>query len=84
MSASNDPKVSPAPGGGGLLQTLRAGINAGGLCGLVFGLVDGVLASFEALSKLSLLELVGCIAASVVPSCSWRSCSRSGCWRTRC
>ena len=67
MSASNDPKASPAPGGGGLLQTLRAGINAGGLCGLVFGLVDGVLASFEALSKLSLLELVGCIAASVVP-----------------
>jgi len=51
----------------GLISTLRAGINAGGLCGFCFGLFDGVVAASQVAGKVGALELLGCIAASVLP-----------------
>jgi arylsulfatase A-like enzyme len=71
-SPSTDSQASgagPSPKAGpGVLQTLRAGINAAGLCGLFFGLADGLVAAVRgAGSGLGALKLAGCILASVVP-----------------
>ena len=52
---------------GGVLQSLRAGINAGGLVGLIFGLVDGAVAAAQGAGKIGTLELAGCVVAATVP-----------------
>ncbi|MBK7877275.1 MAG: glycosyltransferase [Planctomycetes bacterium] len=61
---------------GGLLTSARAGVLAGSLCGLVFGLVDGGFAISSTLAKtgdgvssrapLGVLSGLGCVAGSVL------------------
>ena len=50
----------------GYLSTLRAAVNAGALGGLFLGLLDGVVAAFRATVPLGPVDLLGCLAASVL------------------
>ena len=60
------PAFEPPPSGlRGVLESLRAGISAGSVCGLAFGLLDGSVAAAIGTNHLGIGALVGCLAAAV-------------------
>lgn len=49
----------------GVLGSLRAFLGAGAACGLIFGLVDGIVAASIGSVNLGLLSFLGCLAGAV-------------------
>jgi arylsulfatase A-like enzyme len=64
---ASDPTTRAAERPAGLLTTLRAGLNAGALCGLLFGLADGVVAALRVSAPIGFPRRLGCVAAATVP-----------------
>src|SRR5690349_1133475 len=49
----------------GVLGSVRAGLSAGCVCGLLFGVADGLVAAFATRAELGVLSFLGCVAAAV-------------------
>src|SRR5690242_14947050 len=49
----------------GVLGSVRAGLSAGCVCGLLFGVADGVVAAFGTRAELGVGSFLGCVAAAV-------------------